>query len=166
MNQKNIEYIISQLLEEMKILDDEVLTNTPRRVANLFVNEIFTGLNNDNFPKITTFPTEKQCLIEVDNIGVYSMCRHHLLPFFGTAKIKYIPNGKILGLSKFARIVNFYSRQPQLQEDLTSDIYSKLSELLDTKDLIVEIEAEHMCVKMRIANSQNSKFKTIFGQII
>jgi GTP cyclohydrolase I len=151
----------------LDIWDDKELQKTPERMAKAWVGQLFKGLNLSNFPKITTFENKstQQNTITVKDIGVYSMCKHHFLPFTGKCTISYVPNSKLLGLSKFAKIVDFYARQPQLQEQLTQVIFEKLNELLQPKKLYVKIECEHMCIKMRVANSENSVFITEYGSL-
>lgn len=132
-------------------LEDDSLRETPKRVAKMFANELFWGLDYRNFPKATTVENKMaydQMVLE-RNITVQSTCEHHLLPILGHAHIAYIPNKKVLGLSKLNRIVEFFSRRPQIQERLTSQIAATLSYLLETVDVAVFIEAEHMCVKTR-----------------
>lgn len=151
----------------LDIFDDKELQKTPERIARSWVGQLFKGLNLANFPKITTFEnkTETTGVVAIKDIGVYSMCKHHFLPFTGKCTISYVPNAKLLGLSKFSKIVDFYARQPQLQEKLTSDIYNKLMEILSPKQLYVKIECEHMCIKMRIVNSENTNFITEVGDL-
>jgi GTP cyclohydrolase I len=138
------------------------LCDTPQRIAKMYVEELFSGLNPDNFPKITYVHEgfEKGSLIQVKEIAVNSICEHHFLPFVGTAQISYLPNDKILGLSKFNRIVDYFCRRPQLQERLTAQIADCLCLLLDTNDVAVVIEAKHFCVTMRGAQDACSHTTT------
>jgi GTP cyclohydrolase I len=132
-------------------LMDDSLAETPSRVSKMYAKEIFTGLNYENFPKCTTVENKMQYdeMVCVDNIEVKSMCEHHFLPFIGMATVAYIPGNKILGLSKFNRIVDFFARRPQIQERLTEQISEALRYILDTEDVAVVIRADHYCVKLR-----------------
>lgn len=139
-------------------LEDDSLSETPNRVAKMFLNELFWGLDYANFPKITTIENKMQyesMLLERD-IKVHSFCEHHLLPIMGQAFIAYIPNKKVIGLSKLNRIVEFFSRRPQVQERLTEQIFHTLRFLLETDDVAVLIKAEHSCVKLRGIEDINS----------
>jgi len=132
-------------------LSDDSLSGTPKRVAKMYVNEIFSGLNPDNQPGITLFENKyeyHQMLVE-KKIPVQSMCEHHFQPIIGTAAVAYIPNGKVIGLSKLNRIVEFYARRPQVQERLTNQIGDALKKILNTKDVAVYLDAKHMCVEAR-----------------
>jgi GTP cyclohydrolase IA len=132
-------------------LGDDSLKDTPRRVAKMYTEELFYGLDYARFPACTTIENKMGYdeLIVVDSIDVRSACEHHLVPFFGVAHIGYIPGTKILGLSKFNRIVDFFSRRPQVQERLTAQIYSALEHILATPDIAVVVRCRHMCVMMR-----------------
>jgi len=142
-------------------LTQDSLADTPGRVAKMYVDELFTGLNPDQFPKITYFDFEKnsgaQESITIKNIRIQSICEHHFLPFIGQATIRYIPNKKILGLSKINRVVDYFCRRPQLQERLTRQIAESLSLLLETDEVFVTIQAKHLCVNMRGILDQNSE---------
>lgn len=130
---------------------DESIKDTPNRVAKMYCEEIFVGLDYDNFPKCTTFPNSSnnnELVISKGSV-VLSMCEHHLLPFFGKACVGYIPNHKLVGLSKLNRVVEFFSRRPQVQERLGQQIFHALSLILETEDIAVTIEAEHMCMRFR-----------------
>ncbi len=132
-------------------LKDDSLSGTPRRVAKMFIKEIFSGLNPENRPAISLFENKfqyKEMLVE-KNIKVQSFCEHHFLPIYGKAHIAYIANGKVIGLSKLNRIVEFYAKRPQVQERLTVQIAEDLKQILDTDDVAVYIEAKHQCVQMR-----------------
>jgi len=132
-------------------LNDDSLRETPRRVAKMFLNEIFSGLDYNNFPKCTVIDNKMgadEMVIE-RNITMNSTCEHHLLPIIGKAHVAYIPGAKVLGLSKMNRIVQFFAARPQVQERLTLQIHAALCFILETKDVAVVIEAEHMCVKTR-----------------
>jgi len=140
----------------------EGLKDTPERVANM-CEEMFSGLSLAKDDLVTTFSEPKSSgnIVEINGIPVRSVCEHHLLPFFGFAKIKYIPkNGKILGLSKFARIVDFFSRKPQVQENLTSEIADYLWEVLSPIGVEVSLECTHTCMNIRGVKVENSITKT------
>jgi len=132
-------------------LADDSLKNTPLRVAKMFVNETFSGLNPLNEPAITLFENKYRYneIILEKNIPVYSCCEHHFVPIIGKAHIAYISNGKIAGLSKLNRAVQYFSKRPQVQERLTLEIASFLKEKLHTQDVAVIIEAEHLCIASR-----------------
>ncbi len=139
-------------------LTDDSLNETPKRVAKMFVDELFWGLEPENFPKITVVENKMQydeMVIEKD-IKVASCCEHHFIPIVGRAHIAYIPNKKVLGLSKLNRIVEYFSRRPQIQERLGQQIFHTLCNLLDTNNVAVVIEAEHFCVKLRGVEDINS----------
>ncbi len=131
-------------------LTDDSLLETPLRVAKMYQEELFYGLNYDNFPNATAFENKaKYNQMLATNCTVQSFCEHHFLPFIGTAHVAYIPGDMFLGLSKFSRIVDFFSRRPQVQERLTGQIWEALSYILKTEDVAVYIEAEHYCAKIR-----------------
>jgi GTP cyclohydrolase IA len=132
-------------------LTDDSLQDTPRRVAKMFVKEIFSGLNPVSKPSMSLFENKyryNQMLVE-RNIKVHSFCEHHFLPIYGKAHVAYIANGKVIGLSKLNRIVEYYSRRPQVQERLTIQIAEEMRTVLGTEDVAVYIEAYHMCVQAR-----------------
>ncbi len=131
-------------------LNDPNLVETPERVAKMYM-ELFRGLEEGAEPKVTLFPNDEHytaMVIEKD-IPFYSMCSHHLVPFYGHAHMAYIPNETIIGLSKMPRIVDFYAQRPQLQERLTEQVAGFLSEKLSPQGVMVVIEARHLCVEMR-----------------
>lgn len=132
-------------------LTDDSLKGTPRRVAKMYVQEIFKGLNPQNKPGVTTFDNKYQYrrLVIERNIPLQSTCEHHFQPIFGVVHIAYIPNGKVIGLSKLNRIADFYARRPQVQERLTIQIAEELKRALETEDVAVYIDAKHMCVQAR-----------------
>jgi len=139
-------------------LNDESLKDTPRRVAKMYVKEVFSGLNPDNKPKATAFTNNfkfKEMLVEKD-ITIYSYCEHHFVPIFGKAHIAYFPNGHVIGLSKLNRIAQYYAKRPQVQERLTIQIANELKETLGSEDVAVIIDANHMCVASRGVNDVNS----------
>ncbi len=154
-DEEKIQKIKKHFFHIMKILglnmNDDSIRNTPLRVAKMFIKEIFSGLNSKNYPNLSTFENKYQynhILIE-KNITVYSTCEHHFLPIVGKAHIGYISKGKIIGLSKINRIVNFYAKRPQVQERLTIQIVQSLKKILDTKDVACVIDAKHLCVNSR-----------------
>lgn len=132
-------------------LSDDSLRGTPQRVAKMYVQEIFRGLNPANKPKATTFENKYQYrrLVVERNIPLQSTCEHHFQPIFGVAHVAYIPNGRVIGLSKLNRIVDYYARRPQVQERLTVQIADELKDTLQTDDVAVYIDAKHMCVQAR-----------------
>ena len=132
-------------------LTDDSLKGTPNRVAKMFVKEIFSGLNPQNKPQIALFDNKyqyNQMLVE-KNITLYSNCEHHFVPIIGKAHIAYVSSGKVIGLSKLNRIVQYYSQRPQVQERLTIQIANELKAVLNTDDVAVVIDAVHLCVSSR-----------------
>ncbi|MEO6851620.1 MAG: GTP cyclohydrolase I FolE [Mucilaginibacter sp.] len=132
-------------------LTDDSLKGTPARVAKMYINEIFSGLNPANKPKVTLFENKyryNQMLVEKD-ITLYSNCEHHFVPIIGKAHIAYISSGKVVGLSKLNRIVQYYAQRPQVQERLTIQIACELKAILETDDVAVVIDAVHLCVSSR-----------------
>lgn len=145
-------------------LDDDSLSGTPHRVAKMYVKEIFSGLNPENKPSVKLFENKYQyneMLVEKD-ITFYSNCEHHFVPIIGRAHVAYISSGKVIGLSKINRIVQYYARRPQVQERLTNQIGNELRELLETEDIAVVIDAEHLCVSSRGIQDVNSSTITSF----
>ena len=139
-------------------LTDDSLKGTPRRVAKMFVKEIFGGLLPERKPSMSTFENSYhygEMLVE-KNIVVYSTCEHHLLPIVGRAHVGYISNGKVLGLSKMNRIVEYYAKRPQVQERLTEQILLAFQTILETEDVAVYVKATHFCVKCRGIKDTNS----------
>lgn len=144
-------------------MTDDSLKGTPHRVAKMFIQEIFSGLNPDNKPKISVFDNSynyDKMLVEAD-ITFNSTCEHHFLPITGKAHIGYVSSGKVIGLSKLNRIVDYYSRRPQVQERLIMQIFNELKSALDTEDVIVVMEAKHLCVSSRGINDESSFTSTI-----
>jgi GTP cyclohydrolase I len=131
-------------------LRDPNLAETDLRVAKMYL-EMFHGLSEGAEPKVTTFPNEENYshMVMEKQIPFYSMCAHHLVPFYGHAHIAYIPRDRILGLSKFSRILEFYAKRPQLQERLTEQVVTFLEEKLQPLGAMVVVEARHLCVEMR-----------------
>jgi GTP cyclohydrolase I len=154
-DEEKIEQIQHHFTEIMHILgldlNDDSLSQTPKRVAKMYVKEIFSGLNPASKPAVTLFENKfgySQMLVEKD-ISVYSMCEHHFVPIIGKAHVAYIANGKVIGLSKIHRIVKYYAKRPQVQERLTRQIAEALKSTLGIDDVAVVIDARHMCVESR-----------------
>ena len=139
-------------------LSDDSLTQTPHRVARMFVDEIFSGLDYKNFPKVSVFENKMHFdeMVKVCNITITSTCEHHFVVMDGIAKVAYMPSDKIIGLSKVNRIVQFFGHRPQVQERLTQQIEVALQTLLNTKNVAVSITATHYCVKSRGVKDQTS----------
>lgn len=154
---------MSTILNTMGLdLADDSLGDTPKRVAKMFVRDIFWGLDYKNFPKITLFDNKMgfdEMLVERD-IRFYSDCEHHLRPIVGYAHIAYIPRKKIAGLSKLNRVVEYFARRPQVQERLTEQIFHALQYVLETENVAVMIEAEHFCVAQRGVRDTHSSTTT------
>lgn len=145
-------------------LTDDSLKETPSRVAQMFTQEVFWGLNYDNFPKMTTIENKMNYdEMIATSCSVKSICEHHLVPFMGIAHVAYIPKTKVLGLSKFNRLVDFFSRRPQVQERLTAQISSALQLILRTDDVAVVIKATHYCVHLR--GVQDERSETVTSQV-
>lgn len=162
MDKQRIENAVREILLAIgEDPDREGLVETPKRVANMYA-EIFSGLEDDPKRHLKIFnESDNDEMVIVRDIPMYSMCEHHLLPFVGKAHIAYIPeNGKVIGLSKLARIVDSFSKRPQLQERLTSQIADFLEENLKPKGIAVVVEAEHLCMTMRGARAAGAKTQT------
>ena len=149
---EKIEGLFAQIMDVMGLdLTDDSLRGTPKRVAKMYIDEIFSGLNPANKPKVALFDNKyqyNQMLVE-KNITFYSNCEHHFVPIFGKAHIAYISSGKVIGLSKLNRIVQYYAKRPQVQERLTNQIAMDLKAILQTEDVAVIIDAKHLCVSSR-----------------
>lgn len=162
---ERIEELMTQVLEVLGLdLSDDSLIETPKRVAKMFVNEIFWGLNPDYFPKATTVDNKidyNAMVIEKD-VSIMSACEHHLVTIDGVAHIAYIPKGKVLGLSKLNRIAEYFARRPQIQERLNIQIAKALEFILGTPDVAVVIDAEHYCVKSRGVEDHGSHTVTSY----
>lgn len=163
-----IELIEKHFKEIMHImgldLTDDSLRGTPRRVAKMFIKEIFSGLDPKNKPAAKLFENKfkyNEMLVEKD-ITFYSHCEHHFVPIFGRAHVAYISNGHVIGLSKINRIVQYFSKRPQVQERLTMQIGNELKEVLGTEDVAVVMDAHHMCVSSRGIQDVNSSTVTSF----
>ena len=175
-----IELIQKHFGEIMRILgldlNDDSLKGTPLRVAKMYVKETFAGLNPATKPNTRLFENKyqyKEMLIE-KNITLYSYCEHHFLPIIGKVHVAYFPNGKVIGLSKINRLVQYYAKRPQVQERLTQQIAKGLKQALQSEDVAVIIDAEHLCVAARgikdtnsntITASYSGKFKDNSNQI-
>lgn len=161
--EKLIEDAFLKILQALGMdLTDDSIQDTPRRMGKLFAREIFYGLDYANFPKCSAFNNKLRVneMVCIKNILVRSVCEHHLVPFVGNAHIAYIPKEKIIGLSKFNRVVDFFCRRPQVQERLTEQIAAAFQIILRTDDVAVYIEAEHMCVKLRGVQDPHSSTVT------
>lgn len=169
-NDEKIEIIsddVRHIMETLGLdLSDDSLSGTPRRVAKMFVNEIFGGLDPKKKPKSSTFDNKYkygEMLVE-KNITVYSTCEHHLLPIVGRAHVAYISNGTVVGLSKMNRVVDYFAKRPQVQERLTIQIVKELQEVLNTQDVACVIDAKHLCVNSRgIRDIESSTVTSEFG---
>ncbi len=160
---KDVEHILNTLGLD---LTDDSLKGTPNRVAKMFVKEIFGGLNPAKKPSSSTFENKYkygEMLVE-KNIVVYSTCEHHLLPIVGRAHVAYISKGRVVGLSKMNRVVDFYAKRPQVQERLTMQIVQELQNVLGTMDVACVIDAKHLCVNSRgIRDIESSTVTLEFG---
>ncbi|MEZ4840769.1 MAG: GTP cyclohydrolase I FolE [Flavobacteriaceae bacterium] len=164
---KSIQKDMASILTTLGMdLTDDSLKGTPLRVAKMFVKEIFGGLNPEKRPKPSTFDNNYkygEMLVE-KNITVYSTCEHHLLPIVGKAHVAYISNGKVIGLSKMNRIVDYYAKRPQVQERLTMQIVQEMQKALGTDDVACVIDAKHLCVNSRgIRDVASSTVTSEFG---
>jgi GTP cyclohydrolase I len=154
-SEEKVEKINSHFREIMKTLgldlEDDSLKDTPKRIAKMYVNEVFSGLNSVNFPKITVIENKMEYdqMVCVQDIEVMSTCEHHFQPIDGYATIAYIPNKKVIGLSKLNRIAEFFAKRPQVQERLTKQIADCLQFILETDDVAVHINAKHYCMMAR-----------------
>ena len=169
---EKISDLFLQIMDVMGLdLTDDSLKGTPNRVAKMYIEEIFSGLNPDNKPKIALFENKykyNQMLVE-KNITFYSNCEHHFVPIIGQAHIAYVSSGKVIGLSKLNRIVQYYAKRPQVQERLTNQIAIDLKAILNTEDIAVIIDAKHLCVSSRgvkdnASTTSTSYYSGIFNQ--
>ncbi|MDR6561815.1 MULTISPECIES: GTP cyclohydrolase I FolE [Arcicella] len=160
-----IEYHFKQIMETLGLdLTDDSLKGTPKRVAKMYVKEIFSGLDPKNMPSVALFENKYQyneMLVE-KNISFYSNCEHHFVPIFGKAHVAYIANGQVIGLSKLNRIVQHFAKRPQVQERLTMQIAKELQKLLGTEDVAIMIDAKHLCVASRGVKDDTSTTITSF----
>ncbi len=147
-------------------LSDDSLRGTPMRVAKMYVEEVFSGLNPKNKPAVKLFENKynyKEMLVEKD-IKVHSFCEHHFVPIIGVAHVAYINSGKVVGLSKLNRIVDYFAKRPQVQERMTVQIANELKEALGTEDVAVLIDAKHMCVSLRgVEDTSSSTVTASYG---
>ena len=157
--------LFSQIMDVMGLdLTDDSLQGTPKRVAKMYIDEVFSGLNPANKPKVALFDNKyqyNQMLVE-KNITFYSNCEHHFVPIIGKAHVAYISSGKVIGLSKLNRIVQYFAKRPQVQERLTNQIAEELKYILNTDDVAVIIDATHLCVSSRGIKDETSSTVTSF----
>lgn len=164
---EKIASLFGEIMDVMGLdLTDDSLKGTPKRVAKMYIDEIFSGLNPANKPKIALFDNKykyQQMLVE-KNITFYSNCEHHFVPIIGKAHVAYISSGKVIGLSKLNRIVQYYAKRPQVQERLTNQIAEELKSILQTEDVAVIIDAKHLCVSSRgIKDDTSATVTSFFG---
>ncbi len=162
---QRIALLFEEIMDVMGLdLTDDSLKGTPKRVAKMYIDEIFSGLNPANKPKIALFDNKyqyNQMLVE-KNIAFYSNCEHHFVPIIGKAHVAYISSGKVIGLSKLNRIVQYYAKRPQVQERLTNQIAEDLKHILGTEDVAVIIDAKHLCVSSRGIKDETSATVTCY----
>ena len=169
---ETIQHHFSKIMEALGLdLANPSIKDTPARVAKMYVDELFSGLDSENFPQMRYFECtdELRKMVLEKEIAVESVCEHHFVPITGKAAVAYIPKNKLIGLSKIPRLVNYFCKKPQLQERLTTEIANALSLLLETDDVAVWIQAKHFCVAIRGIKDQSAltitqdlrgKFKT------
>jgi len=162
---KRISILFSEIMDILGLdLTDDSLKGTPDRVAKMYVEEIFSGLDPENKPKVALFDNKyqyNQMLLEKD-ITFYSNCEHHFVPIIGKAHVAYKSSGKVIGLSKLNRIVQYYAKRPQVQERLTNQIANELKAVLQTEDVAVIIDAKHLCVSSRGVKDDTSATVTTY----
>jgi GTP cyclohydrolase I len=164
---EKISHLFSEIMDVIGLdLTDDSLKGTPKRVAKMYIDEIFSGLNPANKPKVALFENKyqyNQMLVD-KNITFYSNCEHHFVPIIGKAHVAYISSGKVIGLSKLNRIVQYYAKRPQVQERLTNQIAEELKIILNTEDIAVIIDAKHLCVSSRgIKDDTSTTVTSYFG---
>ncbi|WP_135383056.1 GTP cyclohydrolase I FolE [Vibrio tasmaniensis] len=164
-NQKynRIKGLLTEVVSTLGLdLTDDSLAETPHRIAKMYVHEIFSGLDYDNFPKISVIENKMSVdeMVKVSDIDLTSTCEHHFITINGLAEVAYIPENKILGLSKINRIVRFFAQRPQVQERLTQQILVAIQTLVETENVAVTIKATHYCVKSRGVMDANSETST------
>ncbi|MCZ4309691.1 GTP cyclohydrolase I FolE [Vibrio atlanticus] len=164
-NQKynRIKGLLTEVVSTLGLdLTDDSLAETPHRIAKMYVHEIFSGLDYDNFPKISVIEYKMSVdeMVKVSDIDLTSTCEHHFITIDGLAEVAYIPENKILGLSKINRIVRFFAQRPQVQERLTQQILVAIQTLVETENVAVTIKATHYCVKSRGVMDANSETST------
>ena len=162
-----ISILFSEIMDVLGLdLTDDSLKGTPDRVAKMYVEEIFSGLDPENKPKVALFDNKyqyNQMLVE-KNITFYSNCEHHFVPIIGKAHVAYKSSGKVIGLSKLNRIVQYYAKRPQVQERLTQQIANELKTVLNTEDVAVIIDAKHLCVSSRgVKDDTSATVTTYYG---
>ncbi|MFC5194839.1 GTP cyclohydrolase I FolE [Bizionia hallyeonensis] len=162
---QRISVLFEEIMDVMGLdLTDDSLKGTPDRVAKMYIDEIFSGLNPKNKPKVALFENKyryNQMVLE-KNITFYSNCEHHFVPIIGKAHLAYISSGKVIGLSKLNRIVQYFAKRPQVQERLTNQIANELQTILETEDIAVIIDAKHLCVSSRGIKDDSSETVTAF----
>lgn len=159
-----IETLFADIMKTMGLdLTDDSLIETPKRVAKMYINEIFWGLDYEAFPKCTTVDNKMHYneMVVERNVSVQSNCEHHFVVIDGLATVAYVPKQKVLGLSKINRIVEYFSKRPQIQERLTEQIFHSLQYILETEDVAVLIDAQHYCVKSRGVEDTGSSTVTV-----
>jgi GTP cyclohydrolase I len=166
---KKITSLFAEIMDVMGLdLTDDSLKGTPNRVAKMYIDEIFSGLNPANKPKVALFDNKyqyNQMLVE-KNITFYSNCEHHFVPIIGKAHVAYISSGKVIGLSKLNRIVQYFAKRPQVQERLTNQIAEELKAVLHTEDVAVIIDAKHLCISSRgIKDDTSATVTSYFGGV-
>ncbi len=164
---QKISILFGEIMDVLGLdLTDDSLKGTPNRVAKMYIEEIFSGLDPENKPKVALFDNKyqyNQMLVE-KNITFYSNCEHHFVPIIGKAHIAYKSSGKVIGLSKINRIVQYYAKRPQVQERLTNQIANELKTVLETEDVAVIIDAKHLCVSSRgVKDDTSATVTTYFG---
>lgn len=160
---ERIKGLFTEIVDTLGLdLEDDSLNETPHRIAKMYVHEIFAGLDYENFPKIALIENKMKVdeMVKVNKISLTSTCEHHFVTIDGYAKVAYIPNEKIIGLSKINRIVRFFAQRPQVQERLTQQVLVALQTLLETDDVAVSINATHYCVKSRGVMDATSETST------
>ncbi|MHA7059440.1 GTP cyclohydrolase I FolE [Aquimarina sp. M1] len=164
---ERIAKLFAEIMDVMGLdLTDDSLKGTPKRVAKMYIDEIFSGLDPKNKPKVALFDNKyqyNQMLVE-KNITFYSNCEHHFVPIIGKAHVAYISSGKVIGLSKLNRIVQYYAKRPQVQERLTNQVAAELKHILKTEDIAVIIDAKHLCVSSRgIKDNTSATVTSYYG---
>jgi GTP cyclohydrolase I len=158
-----IQAAMQQIMQTLGLdLNDDSLCDTPHRIANMYVNEIFSGLDYRHFPKVTAIDNKMQTseMVKVSDISLTSTCEHHFVTIDGMATVAYIPQDRVLGLSKINRIVDFFAQRPQVQERLTQQVLVAIQTIVGTEDVAVTINATHYCVKARGIRDHTSSTKT------
>lgn len=160
---ERVKHLMSDVMSTLGLdLNDDSLSDTPKRIAKMYVNEIFSGLDYSRFPRLSLIENKMGAdeMVKIRNIDLTSTCEHHFVTIDGVAKVAYIPADRIIGLSKINRIVRFFGQRPQVQERLTRQILVALQTLLGTDDVAVSIDATHYCVKARGVMDENSQTST------